>query len=56
MGVGGQRHAPAVLPLWNIPVQEAGWTPGPAWAVEKNLTPLPPGIRSPDSPAHSVLL
>jgi len=52
--VGGQRHAPAALPLGKIPVQEAGWAPGPAWAVKKNLTP--PGIRPPDRPAHSVLL
>ena len=34
MRVGGQRHAPAVLPPGNDPVpivQKAGWAPGPFW-------------------------
>ena len=43
MGVGGLRHAPAVLPQEREPVpilQEAGWVPGPVW------------IRSPDQTAR----
>jgi hypothetical protein len=49
MGVGGQRHAPA-LPI----VQEAGWAPGPVWTDAENLSPT--GIRSPDPPARSESL
>ena len=32
-------------------VQEAGWTPGPAWTRAENLAPN--GIRSPDRSARS---
>ena len=35
-------------------VQEACWTPGPAWMGEKNLAHT--GIRSPDRPVRSHLL
>ena len=45
MRVGGQRHAPAVLPILPT-VQEAGWAPGPVWTDAENLAPT--GIRSPD--------
>jgi hypothetical protein len=35
-------------------VQEAGWSPGPAWTGAENLAPT--GIRSPYRPARSQLL
>jgi hypothetical protein len=35
-------------------VQDAGWTPGPAWTCEKKLVPT--GIRSPDRRARSQSL
>jgi len=57
MGVGGQRHAPAALPVGKDPipiVQEAGWAPGPVWTGAENLTPT--GNRSPDHPARSESL
>jgi len=38
-----------------VPIQEAGWAPGPVWTGAKNLTP-PTGIRSPDRPARSKSL
>ena len=41
-GVGGQRHAPAVLPPGKNPVpivQEAGWAPGTVWTGAENLSP-----------------
>jgi len=42
MGVGVQRHAPAVFTLGKdlVPiVQEAGWAPEPVWIGAENLTP-----------------
>jgi len=37
MGVSGQCHAPAPLPLGKrdpVPIQqEAGWAPGPVWMI-----------------------
>jgi hypothetical protein len=54
MRVGGQLHAPALLPRERDPVpilQEAGWAPGPVWMAAENLAPT--GIRSPDRPARS---
>jgi hypothetical protein len=57
MGVGGQLHAPAALPPGKdlVPVvQEAGWSPEPAWTGAENLAPA--GIRSPDRPASSKSL
>jgi hypothetical protein len=55
--VGGQRHAPAILPPEKTPVpivQKAGWTPGPVWTGAENLSPN--GIRAPDRPARSESL
>jgi hypothetical protein len=46
MGMGGQNPVPIV--------QEAGWTPGPAWTGAVNLAPT--GIRFPDGPARSESL
>ena len=49
MGVDGQRHAPATLPLGKRPGTrfiEAGWAPGPVWMGADNLTP-PPGFDPP---------
>ena len=37
MEVDGQRHALVSLFPRKIPVQEAGWVPGPVWTVAKNL-------------------
>jgi len=57
MGVGGQRHAPAVLPRGKDPVpivKEAGWASEPFWTVVENLAST--GIRSPDRPACSESL
>ena len=52
MRVGGERHAPAALP---VPiVQEAGWAPGPVWTGAENLAST--GTRSPDRPARSESL
>jgi hypothetical protein len=55
--VGGQRHAPAVLPPGKdlVPTaQEAGWAPGPVWTGAENLAPI--GIQSPDRLARSKSL
>jgi hypothetical protein len=52
MRVGGQRHAPAVLPLGKRPGTHCigGWVGlGPVWTGAENLAPT--GIRSPDHPA-----
>ena len=52
-----QRHAPAAVYPTKDPVpivQEAGWAPGPVWAVAENLAPT--GIRSPDRPARNQSL
>ena len=57
MGVGGQHHAPAALPLGENQVaivQEAGWAPEPVWKSAENLAPT--RIRSPDRPARSESL
>jgi len=57
MGLGGQRHAPAVFTSWKDPVpivQETGWAPGPVWTGAENLAPT--GIRSPAGPARSESL
>ena len=57
MGVGGQHHAPAILPPGKdfVPVvQEAGWAPGPVWTGEEILALT--GNRSPDRPARSESL
>ena len=51
MGVGGQRHAPAVRPPEREPmpvVQETEWAPGPVWMDAENL--VLNGIRYPDRP------
>jgi len=48
MGVGGQRHALAVLPPGNDTVSivlEDRWGPGPFWTVAEILAST--GIRSP---------
>jgi hypothetical protein len=53
MGMGGQRHAPAVLTPGKDPVpmlQEAGWAPEPVWIGAENLALT--GIRSSDLPAR----
>jgi hypothetical protein len=54
MGMGGQRHAPVVLP-WEgdlLPiVHEAGWPPRPVSTGVENFAPT--GIRSWDHPARS---
>ena len=46
MEVGGQRHAPAALPLETpgTTVQEARWAPGPVWTGSENLAST--GFRS----------
>ena len=57
MGMGGQRHAPAVFTPGKDPVpivQEAGWARGQVWIVAENLAST--GIRSPDLPARSESL
>jgi hypothetical protein len=57
MGVGGQRHAPAVFTPGKDPVpivQEAGWAPWPVWMGVENLAHT--GIPSPDHPALSESL
>jgi hypothetical protein len=54
MGVDGQRHAPAALPLGDKPVQilqENGWAQGLVWTGANNLATT--GIRSPERPARS---
>jgi hypothetical protein len=38
MGVGGQWHAPA-----SLPIEEAGWAQEPLWTGAKKKSP-PPGI------------
>jgi len=54
--VGGQRHAPAVLPPGNDPVpivQGAGWAPGQVWIGAKGVAPT--GVQTPKTvqPASS---
>jgi hypothetical protein len=54
MGVGGQRHAPAVLPLGKTryPLyRRLGRHQGRSGSGAKNFAPT--GIRSPDCPARS---
>jgi hypothetical protein len=54
MGVDGQRHAPAALPLGNKPVpilQEDGWAPELVWTGADILATTE--IRSPERPARS---
>lgn len=46
MGVGGQRHTPAPVPI----TQEAGWDPGPIWTGAGNLAHT--GIRTRGRPAR----
>jgi len=43
MGLGGQNHAQATLPLKRsgTTIQEGGWDSGPVWTYEKYLVPLP---------------
>ena len=57
MGVGGQCHALAALPMGKNPVphvKEAGWAPGLVRTGAENLAPN--GIRSLDSPVRSKSL
>ena len=56
MGVGGKLHVPAAFTPGKdpVPVQGAGWAPGPVWIGAENLAPT--GIRSPDRPARSESL
>ena len=52
MGVGGKRHASAVLPPGkdSVPtIWEAKWAPESVWMGMENLTPT--GIRFPYRPA-----
>jgi hypothetical protein len=52
IGVGGQRHAPAVLPAEKDPVpiaQGAGWAPGQVLTGAKSVAPT--GVRTPNRPA-----
>jgi len=54
MGVDGQRHAPAAVPLGNKPVpilQEDGWAQGLVRTGADNLATT--GIRSPERSARS---
>ena len=53
MGLGGQHHAPAALPLEIDPVptvQEAEWAPGPVWKSVENLATHRDSIPGPSSP------
>ena len=53
IGVGGQRHAPAVLPAEKDPVpiaQGAGWAPGQVLTGAKGVAPT--GVRTPNRPAR----
>ena len=45
--MGGQRHAPTVLPpgVSVLIVQEAGWALGTAWKYAENLAPLRDSIH-----------
>ena len=57
MGVGGQCHVPADLPLGKTPnplYRRLGWPQGRSGG-ERNIS-LPTGIRSPDRPARSKSL
>ena len=57
MGVGGQRHALAALPLgktWYPLYRRLGGPQGQSGQV-RNISP-PTGIRCPDRPAHSKSL
>jgi hypothetical protein len=60
MGVGGQHHAAAALPLGKglgTHCTAAGWAPGPVWTgVEERLFSTPTGFRTRDRPACSELL
>jgi hypothetical protein len=54
MWVGGERHAPPVLPLEKTPYplyRRLDGAPGSVWTGAENLDPT--GIRSPDRPARS---
>ena len=54
MGVGNQRHSPAVSPPGkNLGIQCTGGRLGPRAGVE---IPAPTGIRAPDRPARSKSL
>jgi len=53
MGMGGERHDPAVLPPENRPGTQGTGGPKPVLGAE-NLAPT--GIRSPDSPARNKSL
>jgi hypothetical protein len=53
MDVGGQRHAPAALPLGKRPGTNCTvglWAPGPVCTGAVDVSPT--GIRSPDRPAR----
>jgi len=50
MGLGGQRHTPAPVPI----IQEAGWVPGPIWTGAGNRAHA--SIRTPGRPDRSELL
>ena len=54
MGVGGQHHDPAALPLGKdqVPIeQKAGWAPGPVWTGAENLArPHRDSIPGPSTP------
>ena len=55
--MGGQRHAPAALPLGNIRYawyRRLDGPQGPVWAGSENLAPTE--IRSPELPARSESL
>jgi hypothetical protein len=56
MGVGGQRHTPAALPLekTQYPLYSTLGALGPVWTGTENLTST--GIRSPDCRAKSESL
>jgi hypothetical protein len=51
MGVGGQRHTPAILlpgkPRYLL-YRRLGWDPGPVWMGAENIAPT--GILFPDHP------
>jgi hypothetical protein len=56
MRMGGQHHAPAVLPPGKDPVpivQKAKWAPGPVWTGAEYLATT--GIRSPDRPDRTAI-
>jgi hypothetical protein len=58
MGVGGQHHALAALPLGKTryPLyRRLGGPPGSVWTGAENIAPPHTGIRSPHRPARSVV-